>query len=316
MDDDPQTRAIFEEILRDEVFHMNYTYTQLARVLPQSYRRQVWLARASRLWKRYLRVAAAIASVLGAAVLTIIYFILLPPFAWLAKRAERREPPGWTPIPRDARRVADESVLNEDPRDLRPLSRFGGRAPRRRRAGLRRAGRAAVAAQERRDVSGGRDRVVPGSRRARAGRSRRGRLLRAQHAEVRADPHLRAPRLPAFVAIVSARDEELARREGLGARHHLVAPRRAGAQDPVHAAPRIARGGRLPDGADAARGDPHRRRRRRMGHAHGRSRRAARRTAAPTSRCSAKSGSRIRSGCCIRRSRRISASRSTRTSTR
>src|SRR3979409_78435 len=35
--DDPPTRAIFEEILRDEVFHMNYTHTQLARVLPRSY---------------------------------------------------------------------------------------------------------------------------------------------------------------------------------------------------------------------------------------------------------------------------------------
>src|SRR4030095_8567991 len=51
VDDDPATKAIFEEILRDEVFHMNYTYTQLTRVLPGSYRRQVWYARASRLWK-------------------------------------------------------------------------------------------------------------------------------------------------------------------------------------------------------------------------------------------------------------------------
>src|SRR4051812_30079269 len=98
VNDDPETRAIFEEILRDEVFHMNYTYTQLARVMPHSYRRQVWWARANRLWKRYLRVAAAIASVLGAAVLTVMYFILLPPFAWLARRAERREPRGWIPI--------------------------------------------------------------------------------------------------------------------------------------------------------------------------------------------------------------------------
>jgi len=98
VDDDPATRAIFEEILRDEVFHMNYTYTQLARVLPRSYRRQVWQARASRLWKRYLRVAAAVAGVLGTAVLTIIYFVLLAPFAWLARRAERREPVGWTPM--------------------------------------------------------------------------------------------------------------------------------------------------------------------------------------------------------------------------
>src|SRR5213083_1303351 len=71
VDDDPETRAIFEEILRDEVFHMNYTYTQLARVSPQAYRRHVWRARASRLWKRYLRVAAAVADLLGTLVLSV-----------------------------------------------------------------------------------------------------------------------------------------------------------------------------------------------------------------------------------------------------
>src|SRR5213594_1583998 len=79
--DDPATRAIFEEILRDEVFHMNYTYTQLARVSPESYSRHVWRARASRLWKRYLRLAAAVAALMGMAILTGMYFIVLPPFA-------------------------------------------------------------------------------------------------------------------------------------------------------------------------------------------------------------------------------------------
>jgi hypothetical protein len=95
VDDDPRTRAIFEEILRDEVFHMNYTYRQLARISPRAYRRQVWWARTNRLWKRYVRVAAAIAALFGSAILTIMYFLLLPPFAWLARRTERREPPGW-----------------------------------------------------------------------------------------------------------------------------------------------------------------------------------------------------------------------------
>ena len=109
VDDDPSTRAIFDEILRDEVFHMNYTYTQLARVSPRSYRRQVVLARASRLWKRYLRVAAVLAGVSSTIILTIQYFILLPPFAWLAKRAARRERPGWTPIPLDR----DESLTRQ-----------------------------------------------------------------------------------------------------------------------------------------------------------------------------------------------------------
>jgi hypothetical protein len=98
VDDDPETRAIFEEILRDEVFHMNYTYTQLARVAPHGYRRHVWHARVKRLWNRYLRVAAGIAGVIGSALLLLIYVVVLPPFAWLAKRADRDEPRGWRPI--------------------------------------------------------------------------------------------------------------------------------------------------------------------------------------------------------------------------
>jgi hypothetical protein len=96
MQHDPPTRAIFEEILHDETFHMNYTLTQLTRVAPQRHRRHLWRARFSRLWKTYLRLATALAGILGSILLTIQYFILLPPFAWLAKRAERRELSGWT----------------------------------------------------------------------------------------------------------------------------------------------------------------------------------------------------------------------------
>jgi hypothetical protein len=101
VDDDPATRAIFDEILRDEVFHMNYTYTQLARIAPATHRRHVWQARASRLWKRYLRLAAVVAAAFGTAMLTLQYFILIPPFAWFAKRAQRREATGWTAIAQD-----------------------------------------------------------------------------------------------------------------------------------------------------------------------------------------------------------------------
>jgi hypothetical protein len=95
MQHDPSTRAIFEEILHDETFHMNYTLTQLARVAPEDHQRHLWRARFSRLWKGYLRLATALAGVFGSVLLTIQYFILLPPFAWLARRAERREPSGW-----------------------------------------------------------------------------------------------------------------------------------------------------------------------------------------------------------------------------
>src|SRR6476646_1011172 len=56
VDDDPETRAS-----------------------PGGYRRHVWHARAKRLWNRYLRIAAVIAGLLGGAVLSAIYFVVLPP---------------------------------------------------------------------------------------------------------------------------------------------------------------------------------------------------------------------------------------------
>lgn len=95
---DPLTSAVFREILKDETFHMNYTLAQLTRVAPKRHRLVLWRARLGRLWKAYLRVISAIAAVMGTVILTLQYFVLLPPFALLAKRAERREPQGWTPV--------------------------------------------------------------------------------------------------------------------------------------------------------------------------------------------------------------------------
>jgi hypothetical protein len=95
---DPSTRAIFEEILHDEKFHMNYTLTQLLRISPERHRWQLWYARLNRIWKTYLRIATAIGSVIGTVLLTVQYFVVLPVFAFFAKRAERRERRGWSPI--------------------------------------------------------------------------------------------------------------------------------------------------------------------------------------------------------------------------
>ena len=97
--DDPLTRSVFKTVLKDETFHMNYTLAQLTRVAPKRHRFLLWRARLSRLWKTYLRIMSAVAGVMSAALLTLQYFILLPPFAVLAKRAERRAPPGWVPVP-------------------------------------------------------------------------------------------------------------------------------------------------------------------------------------------------------------------------
>jgi hypothetical protein len=95
---DPQTRAVFDEILRDETYHMNYTLAQLKRIEPAGSRRRLWWARCKRLWNGYLRIAGALAGVISAVVLTVFYFVVLPPFAFMAKRAERKEPPGWRAV--------------------------------------------------------------------------------------------------------------------------------------------------------------------------------------------------------------------------
>jgi rubrerythrin len=92
---DEDTREVFESILRDEAFHMNYTRKQLERVSPRRHGLRLWTARLHRVWKVYLRFAAAFASVMGAVILTVQYFVILPVFAWAAKRAGRREPRGW-----------------------------------------------------------------------------------------------------------------------------------------------------------------------------------------------------------------------------
>jgi rubrerythrin len=61
---DAQTREVFRRILEDEVFHMGYTRSQLERIVPERHRRELWVARATRLWRGYLRVATAVAGVL------------------------------------------------------------------------------------------------------------------------------------------------------------------------------------------------------------------------------------------------------------
>ena len=102
--DDPLTSSVFKQVLKDETFHMSYTLAQLTRVAPERHGLFLWKARLSRLWKAYLRAASAIAGVMGTVILTLQYFILLPPFAFLAKRAQRREPRGWVAVPPEGKR--------------------------------------------------------------------------------------------------------------------------------------------------------------------------------------------------------------------
>ena len=95
---DPPTRAVFEKVLHDETFHMTYTRKELQRVASEQAGRRIWTARLRRFWKAYLRLAAGLAGLIGAVILTLQFLILLPLFAWPAKRAARSEGEGWSPI--------------------------------------------------------------------------------------------------------------------------------------------------------------------------------------------------------------------------
>lgn len=94
---DPDTRDVFRKVLRDEAFHMNYTLAQLRRVVPRNHSWLLWKGRLGRLWKGYLRLAGGIAGLLGGVVLNVQYFVLLPPFALLARRG-RQDGEGWSAI--------------------------------------------------------------------------------------------------------------------------------------------------------------------------------------------------------------------------
>lgn len=103
---DPETHALLSRIGRDEVTHMRYSLAELNRVAPGRAGRLLWIARGRRLWKAYLRFAVALAGVIAAVALTLQYFLIVPVFALLAKRAARRERTGWHAVhdaPGDAR---------------------------------------------------------------------------------------------------------------------------------------------------------------------------------------------------------------------
>lgn len=96
---DPETRAVIEQIARDEEGHMRYSRAELSRLAPEGARRALWAARLRRLWRAYLRFALIVADLMSRLILTLFYFLLLPPFVWVARRTARKEPPGWCDCP-------------------------------------------------------------------------------------------------------------------------------------------------------------------------------------------------------------------------
>ncbi len=107
--DDPATRRIFEEILRDEQYHVAWTRAMLDRWRAEGRGDEVGRAlkdaRASRLWGAWKRLGARAGFNFGRLLLLLLYWTVLAPFGLAARRG--RERPGWK---------APRPPLSQDPR--------------------------------------------------------------------------------------------------------------------------------------------------------------------------------------------------------
>ena len=87
---DPETRAIFEEILRDEKYHVAYTARFLDRWRAEGRAREVdralRAARGSRLFGAWKRLGARSGAGFSRLVLRVLYWTVLAPFGLLAAR--------------------------------------------------------------------------------------------------------------------------------------------------------------------------------------------------------------------------------------
>jgi len=96
---DPDTHAVFEEILRDEKYHVAYTRTILDKWREQGREREVQqalgAARAGRALSAWKRLGVRSAAGFSHVVLRVLYFTLLAPFGLAARRARRFG--GWQP---------------------------------------------------------------------------------------------------------------------------------------------------------------------------------------------------------------------------
>lgn len=95
--DDPETRAIFDEILKDEKYHMSYTKRFLDRWSDEGRAREVRsglnAARSSRFMGAWKRLGLRSGSGFGKALLFVLYWTLLLPFALVSKVS--RSTAGW-----------------------------------------------------------------------------------------------------------------------------------------------------------------------------------------------------------------------------
>jgi hypothetical protein len=112
---DPEGVRMFQEIAKDERFHIAYSRRELDRFVRdghgKSVSRALLITRLHRFRDGWLRIMRRIGEVMASFWLLAVYFLILPPFALLARRDRRR--PGFVaaaPVGLDPRQLAVEQI--------------------------------------------------------------------------------------------------------------------------------------------------------------------------------------------------------------
>ena len=90
---DPLSQAMFAEIERDEKFHIAYSRHELDQLVRRGQgadvRRAVWRIRGRRAWQAWLRLSRVIGDTVAGLWLTVLYLVVMAPFALIARLSER-----------------------------------------------------------------------------------------------------------------------------------------------------------------------------------------------------------------------------------
>lgn len=94
LSDDPDTSVMFDEIARDERFHIAYSRAELDRYAEKgqraAVRNAVWRVRGRRVWQGWLRFSHDLGAFMSGLWLGVLYVFFLGPFSIIARLTERQ----------------------------------------------------------------------------------------------------------------------------------------------------------------------------------------------------------------------------------
>lgn len=94
LSDDQDTAVMFDEIARDERFHISYSKAELDRQAEKGHRaavrNAVWRVRWRRVWQGWLRFSHNLGTFMSGLWLSILYVFFLGPFSIIARLTERQ----------------------------------------------------------------------------------------------------------------------------------------------------------------------------------------------------------------------------------